>query len=260
MRGRAMRRASRSTSIISNPQASRGAVGIGAFFHAQQGLTRTTNCVTRRLGLYSVWYRTQALTTMGRPREFELDGAIEKATGLFWQNGYEGTSLSDLTTAIGISPPSFYFAFGSKEGLFRKVIERYFAEQNKLVEAAFRKPTPRAVVMHFLRGYAEMLTDPLHAPGCLALNSSLPCSAGDPLRAWLADMREQTRIRFRDRFAEARGAGSPVGMDADDLARLVMVTAWGLAVEAQSGATRKELRRTVALALPAWPDTERSNE
>jgi AcrR family transcriptional regulator len=79
---------------------------------------------------------------MGRPREFELDDAIEKATGLFWRNGYEGTSLSDLTTEIGISPPSFYFAFGNKEGLFRKAVERYFAEQSKLVEAAFRRPTP----------------------------------------------------------------------------------------------------------------------
>jgi AcrR family transcriptional regulator len=198
---------------------------------------------------------------MGRPREFELDGAIEKATGLFWRNGYEGTSLSDLTSAIGISPPSFYFAFGSKEGLFRKVIERYFAEQSKLVEAAFRKPTPRAVVMHFLRGYADMLTDPLHAPGCLALNSSLPCSAGDPLRAWLADLREQTRIRFRDRFAEARrDKGLAAGMDADSLARLVLAIAWGMAVEAQSGASRKELRRMIALALPVWPDADCSED
>jgi len=194
---------------------------------------------------------------MGRPREFELDGAIEKATGLFWRNGYEGTSLSDLTNAIGISPPSFYFAFGSKEGLFRTVIERYFAEQSKLVAAAFRKPTPRAVVKHFLRGYADMLTDPLHAPGCLALNSSLPCAAGDPLRAWLADLREQTRIRFRDRFAEARAdRGLAAGMDADSLARLVLAIAWGMAVEAQSGASRKDLRRMVALALPVWPDAD----
>ena len=197
---------------------------------------------------------------MGRPREFELDDAIEKATGLFWRNGYDGTSLSDLTKAIGISPPSFYFAFGSKEGLFKKVIERYFAEQNKIAEAAFRKPTPRAVATHFLNGYADMLTDPLHAPGCLAMNSSLPCAAGDPLREWLAELREQTRKRFRDRFAEARGGeGLPAGMDADSLARVVLIIAWGMAVEAQSGASRKDLRRTIALALPVWPDAEQSN-
>lgn len=197
---------------------------------------------------------------MGRPREFEIDDAIEKATGLFWRNGYDATSLSDLTKTIGISPPSFYFAFGSKEALFKQVVERYFVEQSKIAEAAFRKTTPRAVVKHFLQGYADMITDPLHAPGCLAMNSALPCASGDPLREWLAELREKTRKRFRDRFAEAPGGqGLPAGMDADSLARLVLVIAWGMAVEAQSGASRKDLRRTIALALPAWPDGEQSN-
>ena len=197
---------------------------------------------------------------MGRPREFEIDDAIEKAKGLFWRKGYEATSLSDLTKAIGITPPSFYFAFGSKEGLFKKVIERYFSEVSAIAEAAFRKPTPRAVAAHFLHGYGDVLTDPLHAPGCLAMNSSLPCAAGDPLREWLAELREQTRKRLRDRFAEARGGeGLPAGMDADSVARLVLVIAWGMAVEAQSGASRKDLRRTIALALPAGPDAEHSS-
>lgn len=198
---------------------------------------------------------------MGRPREFEIDEAIEKATGLFWRNGYEGTSLSDLTKAIGISAPSFYFAFGSKEGLFKTIIERYFAEVGKIAEAALRKPTPRAVATHFLHGYADVLTDPLHAPGCLAMNSSLPCAAGDPLRKWLAELREQMRKRLRDRFAEARGGEHdlPAGMEADSLARLVLTIAWGMAVEAQSGAGRKDLRRTIALALRAWPDAENPN-
>ena len=194
---------------------------------------------------------------MGRPREFEIDDAVEKATGLFWRNGYEGTSLSDLTKAIGITPPSFYFAFGSKEGLFKRVIERYYAEQSKLAEAAFREPTARRVAMRFLRGFADMLTDPLHAPGCLAINSSLPCAAGDPLREWLAKLREQTRARLRDRFAEARGSGDlPASVDPNALARLVVVIAWGMAVEAQSGASRKDLHRTIALALATWPDAD----
>jgi AcrR family transcriptional regulator len=192
---------------------------------------------------------------MGRPRAFEIDDAIDKATGLFWRNGYEGTSLNDLTKAMGISPPSFYFAFGSKEALFRKVIERRNPELLKLAETALRKPTPRAVAKHFLRGYADILTDPRHAPGCLALNSALPCTAADPVRDWLAELRGQMRTAFRDRFAQARGGeGLPSGLDADSLSRLVLVIAWGMAVEAGSGASRKELRRTIALALPAWPD------
>ena len=194
---------------------------------------------------------------MGRPREFEIDDAIERATGLFWLKGYEGTSLSDLTKTIGISPPSFYFAFGSKEGLFKKVIERYLAEQGRIAEAAFRKPTARAVATHFLRGYADVVTDPHHAPGCLVINSALPCAMGDPVREWLAQHREEMRTRLRDRFAEARRSETfPAGMDPDALARLVLVIASGMAVEAQSGASRKDLHRTIVLALPAWPDPE----
>jgi AcrR family transcriptional regulator len=198
---------------------------------------------------------------MGRPREFEIDTAIEKAAGLFWRNGYDGTSLSDLTNEMGISAPSFYFAFGSKEGLFRKAIERYFVEQSKIVDAALRKATPRAVTASFLNAYADLITDPLHAPGCLSMNSSLPCAPGDPLRKWLAELRELTRARFRDRFAEVRGGeGLPPGMDPDALARLVLVIAWGMAVEVQSGASRKDLRNMITLALPAWPDARRSHD
>lgn len=127
-----------------------------------------------------------------------------------------------------------------------------------LSEAQMRRIAP-----HFplsLHGYADMLADPLHAPGCLAMNSSRPCAAGDPLRAWLAELREQTRLQFRDRFAEARGGeGLPAGMDAVSLARLVLVITGGMAVEAQSGASRKDLHRAIDLVLPVWPDAEHSN-
>ncbi len=92
------------------------------------------------------------------------------------------------------------------------------------------------------------------------MNSSLPRAAGGPLREWLAGPREQTRKRFRDRFAqESDGEGLPAGMNADVLARLVLVIAWGMAVEAQSGASRRGLRRTIALALSAWPNAKHSN-
>ena len=214
-----------------------------------------TGAATTQTKYYIAGCTETGFWTMGRPREFEIDEAIDKATYLFWRNGYGGTSLSDLTKAIGITPPSFYFAFGSKEGLFKKVVERYYAEGSKIAEAAFREPTARAAATHFLCGYANVLTDPRHAPGCLAMNSALPCAAGDPLREWLADLREQVRIRLRDRFADALERGDlPVGTDPDALARLVVVIAWGMAVEAQAGASREDLERMIALALATWPE------
>ena len=133
---------------------------------------------------------------MGRPREFDIDEAIQMASELFWRKGYEGTSLSDLIGAMRITAPSFYFAFGNKEKLFRKVIERYYAVQLKLLEAAIREPTVRGVTERFLYGYADVLTGPSHAPGCLALNSSLPCAGDDPVRAWLANLRASLPSNF----------------------------------------------------------------
>lgn len=195
---------------------------------------------------------------MGRPREFDIDKAIEKATNLFWRNGYDGTSLSDLTQEIGITPPSFYFAFGSKIGLFKRVIERYNAEQGETLEAACQEPTVGAVAARLLHSYADVLTDPGHPPGCLAMNSALPCTEGDSVRTWLADMRERMRVRLRDRFAYAKSIGDLTqDSDPDALARLVTVIAWGLAVEAQSGTGREELHQTVDLALAGWPRAER---
>ena len=191
---------------------------------------------------------------MGRPREFDIDTAIKTATELFWRKGYEGTSLSDLTGAMRITAPSFYFAFGNKEKLFRRVIEQYYESQIKLLESALREPTVRGVAERFLYGYADVLTGPSHAPGCLALNSSLPCAEGDTVRAWLANLRGELTVRLRKRFAKASGTTDlPKNADPDSLARYIAVTAWGLAIEAQSGAKRKDLYSAIAVGLAAWP-------
>jgi AcrR family transcriptional regulator len=194
---------------------------------------------------------------MGRPREFDIDTAIKTATDLFWRKGYEGTSLSDLTGAMRITAPSFYFAFGNKEKLFRTVIEQYYEKQVALLESALREPTVLGVAERFLYGYADIITDSSHAPGCLALNSSLPCAEDHTVRAWLADLRGELTFRLRKRFAKARGAVElPMNAEPDALARYIAVTAWGLAIEAQSGAKRKDLYSAIALVLAAWPSAD----
>jgi AcrR family transcriptional regulator len=190
---------------------------------------------------------------MGRPREFDIDTAIKTATELFWRKGYEGTSLSDLTGAMRITAPSFYFAFGNKEKLFRRVIEQYYESQIELLESALREPTVRGVAERFLYGCADVLTGPSHAPGCLALNSALPCAEGDTIRVWLATLRGELTVKLRKRFAQANSSEFPVDADPDTLVRLVVMMVWGMAIEAQSGAKRKDLRRAVAVVLAAWP-------
>src|SRR6266852_3492764 len=111
----------------------------------------------------------------GRPRAFDIDKALDRALGVFWRKGYEGTTLSDLTEAMGINRPSLYAAFGSKEGLFRKALDRYAEGPAAYVREALNEPTARAVAERLLGGAADLLTDPRHPRGCLAVQGALAC-------------------------------------------------------------------------------------
>ena len=190
---------------------------------------------------------------MGRPRTFDMEEAIAVASNLLWR-GYDRTSLNDLTGALGIAPASFYFAFGSKEALFRQCVERYVAAREEAFEAAFQATTSRAAAEMLLRGYVDVVTDPEHAPGCLVVNSSPSTDASDALRRWLAEHREALRHRLEQRFSDdpenARG-------DPRSMARFVATLAGGLAVEAGTGATRKDLYDAVAFGMKAFPDGSR---
>ncbi len=190
---------------------------------------------------------------MGRPRAFDIEEAVAAATKLFWQ-GYDRTSLTDLTGALGIAPASFYFAFGSKEALFRRVVDRYVAFQAEAFERAFQASTTAAGVRALLRGYVDVVTDPEHAPGCLVVNNS-PCNdAGDALRQWLAGHREALRTRLENRFSADLAVGKlPDDFDSEAMARFVVTLAGGLAVEAQSGAGRRDLSTVVEFALRDFP-------
>jgi AcrR family transcriptional regulator len=191
---------------------------------------------------------------MARRRVFEVDEAIDIATDLFWRQGYDRTSVSDLTEAMGITPPSFYHAFGSKEALFEAVLKRYLTGPLGFIDKALAQPTALAVAEHFLRGYADTFIDPAH-PGCLSVNSALPIGGEkDYVRNLLFDARRAMRKRLQTRLEAAKASGDlPTDANVDDLARFIQVVYYGLSIEAQSGASRKDLHRSVDLALRAWP-------
>src|SRR5262245_66262623 len=96
---------------------------------------------------------------LGRPREFDLENALDRALEVFWRNGYEGTSIADLTEAMGINPPSLYADFGNKEGLFRKVVDRYIERYAGFWEDARAAPTARAMIEHLLRASVDITTN-----------------------------------------------------------------------------------------------------
>src|SRR5438132_8746393 len=101
----------------------------------------------------------------GRPRAFAIDEALDRALQVFWRQGYEGASLSELTRAMGINRPSLYAAFGGKEALFRKALDRYAEGPAGYVRDALAAPTARAVVERMLRGAVALQTDPKTPPG-----------------------------------------------------------------------------------------------
>ena len=108
----------------------------------------------------------------GRPRTFNTDDALDRALDVFWRKGYDGASLPDLTEAMGISRPSLYAAFGNKEELFRKVLDRYVEGPAAYVREALERPTAREVVEALLAGEIELLSNPKNPRGCLAVQSA----------------------------------------------------------------------------------------
>src|SRR4051812_32241062 len=109
--------------------------------------------------------KKEAAMPAGRPRAFDADQALDRALTVFWEKGYEGASLSDLTRAMGINRPSLYAAFGNKEALFRRVVERYVEGPAAYVREALGEPTARAVVERLLCGTADLLADREHPRG-----------------------------------------------------------------------------------------------
>jgi AcrR family transcriptional regulator len=191
---------------------------------------------------------------MARTRVFDVDEAVQSASDLFWRNGYERTSLADLTKAMGITPPSFYYEFGSKDGLFKRVLDNYFATRVSWAEEALQELTAHGVAEVMLHRLADLYSDPAYPPGCLAVTCSLTYPEDGALSEEMGKLKNARRERLRKRFAAARKSGDlPKDADPDELARYVLTVGWGLAHAAKSGATKAQLHRTVERAMKAWP-------
>jgi len=191
----------------------------------------------------------------GRTRQFDVDEALDRALEVFWARGYEGATLPELTRAMGINRPSLYAAFGNKEELFRKALERYQTGPQGFMAEALKEPTARAVAEAIFSGFIRMQRGRDRARGCLVVQGALACGEeAEPVRRELARLRQAAVTAFRERFERAVQDGDlPKGTDCAGLARYVATVLNGLAVQAASGATEKDLRLVSALAMQAWP-------
>jgi AcrR family transcriptional regulator len=193
--------------------------------------------------------------TIGRPREFDPAAALDKALRVFWEKGYEGASMADLTAAMGINRPSLYAAFGNKEALFRQAIERYVEGPGSYVAKALAMPTAREVAQALLAGAVNVLGNPRNPGGCLSIHGALVC--GDEARAvrqGLVAMRADGQTALYERFDRAKREGDlPPTADAAKLAAYLTTVIHGMAVQSASGTPAAELQAVADLALGIWP-------
>jgi AcrR family transcriptional regulator len=192
---------------------------------------------------------------MGRTRAFDADEALDRAMTVFWRKGYDGTSLTDLTEAMGINRPSLYGAYGNKEQLFRKALERYGEGPSSYEREALAKPTAREVAEGLLRGAADVQTDPGTPAGCLAVLGTTYCAEdSSSIGKTLIASRLAGHAAIRERFERAHAEGDlPANADPTELTNYIGTVVCGMAVLAASGKTREDLEKVIELTMRAWP-------
>lgn len=191
----------------------------------------------------------------GRPLSFDRDAALRKAMLLFWEHGYEATSLNDLTSALGVTPSSIYSAFGDKKGLFFDAVGLYLSGPVTLETMLAQAPSARAAVQTMLEGAAIAFTGAATPSGCLLASAAISCSeSAADVRQTLGAIRQGMEAQLCKRIV--RGIEQKElapATDADALAGMTMAVIQGMSTAARDGAPREKLQRIAAAALAAWP-------
>ncbi|EPH43422.1 TetR/AcrR family transcriptional regulator [Streptomyces aurantiacus] len=195
------------------------------------------------------------MTARGRPRAFDRDTALRRAMEVFWKQGYEATSMTDLTSAMGIASPSLYAAFGSKEKLFREAIALYGATEGApMTRALTELPSARAAVEAVLRENARTYVAGDSPSGCMIVLAATNCSpANAPVQEHLATQRKAGAELMARRLERGVEEGElPARTDTEAMAAFYTTVIQGMSVQARDGATRADLDKTVDRAMAAW--------
>ena len=192
---------------------------------------------------------------MGRHREFDVEKALDAVLCVFWRKGYEGASYADLTEAAGVERPALYSAFGNKEAMFRRALDRYYERYLDYLPKALQLPTAREVATRILFSAIDLNTRYPDHTGCLGINGVLAGSdEAEPVRQALIDARATAEARLRERFERAKAAGDlPEMARPDALAAFLMAVLHGMAVQAKAGFSRDMLEAVAEQALSTWP-------
>jgi len=191
----------------------------------------------------------------GRHLGFDRDAALHQAMLLFWRHGYEATSVSDLTKAMGITPPSLYTAFGDKKQLFLEALQLYTSGSVTSQSIIDEAQTAREAAVGLLRASAIGFTGETTPAGCLLASSAISCSSGaEDVRKAVSAIRLKIEKRLRNKINQDRGISKPrQNTDSDVLAGYIMAVIQGMSTLARDGATRQKLLSVASLAILVWP-------
>lgn len=187
----------------------------------------------------------------GRPKEFDIEKALNSALKVFWSKGYEAASLQDLTSAMGINRPSLYATYGNKEELFRKALDCYFNNRKAVIDNALNQPTTYKVIECLLYEFAESNVASNNPPGCLVVQSALVSGEkADCIRKELISRRLSIEKALCDRFEQAKNEGDfPETIEPVDFARYIATISQGMSIQAANGASSEQLRKIVEIVL-----------
>lgn len=192
---------------------------------------------------------------VGRPLSFDRDAALQQAMLSFWRHGYETTSIAELTSAMGITAPSLYTAFGDKKRLFLEAMRRYAGDPAALENSLADARTAREAAHGMLVAAAVAFTGEATPKGCLLASATASGSADSAdLRAAVADVRRGVAICLISRIDRDIASGVlPAATDAVVLSDLVIAVVQGMSVLARDGVPRERLLALAERAMLAWP-------
>jgi AcrR family transcriptional regulator len=191
----------------------------------------------------------------GRPRCFDRTVALQKAMEVFWEHGYEGASMAELTAAMGIASPSLYAAFGCKEQLFREAVEHYTATDGSGTWKALNdSESAREAIEELLKATAEAVTLPGRPAGCFIVLGATNCSPeNEDVQKELSERRlsmcELIRLRLERGVAEGE---LPAGTDVRSLTSYVVSVQQGMSILARDDSSREQLLAVARHAMLAW--------
>ena len=195
----------------------------------------------------------------GRPRSFDREQALTRATMVFWKHGYDASSVAQLMQAMGIGAPSMYAAFGDKRALFEEALAHYMKTYGAFMVRAFEEPNVRVAIERLFRDAAAMFTSSDHPRGCMLITAATNCAPESvTIAKRLRDIRARTVQVLETRIVGAIKNGElPADADARALALYVSTVLQGLSAQARDGATRADLEAIVRTAMRAWPRSRR---